>query len=168
MSDLVDGYRFVSGITRRVVKSWAARQPPREIPWTPLRKPLFESRVALVSSGGVALKEDKPFDQDGERANPWWGDTSYRVIPRHTATGDVEIYHLHINPSYAREDLNCLLPLERLAELEAEGVIGESAPRHYSFMGYTPQPEKLLEESVPAMIQSMKEDAVDAVILVPA
>jgi hypothetical protein len=58
-----------------------------EIPWTPLSKPLADSTVALLSSVGLALKTDRPFDQEGERRNPWWGDPSYRILPRR---GDLE------------------------------------------------------------------------------
>jgi len=164
----VDSYKFISGISRRLVKTWISRQEPRTIPWTPLSKPLTECTVALLSSGGIALKDDLPFDQEGERRNPWWGDTSYRLIPQDTTEKDIEVYHLHIDPTYAKQDLNCLLPINRLAELEQTGEIGKSAQRHYSTMGYTPQPETLLEESVPAIIKNLREDGVDAVLLVPA
>lgn len=164
----VDSYKFISGITKRLIKSWIAKESPRKIPWTPLSIPLENSTVALISSGGIALKDDTPFDQEGERRNPWWGDTSYRIIPRDTNEEDIEIYHQHIDPSYAKKDLNCLLPLRRLDEMVEAGEIGSSAPHHYSFMGYTPQPAALLEESVPAIIRHLREDGVKVVVLVPA
>ncbi len=170
MSDLneVDSNKFVSGITKRVIKTWISMEPTREIPWTRLAKPLQASKVALISSGGMALKSDRPFDQEGERRNPWWGDTSFRVIPRGTQREDVKVYHLHIDPSFGEKDYNCLLPIDRLVELEASGEIGKAAERHYVFMGYTPQPEKLISESVPAMIEGLKAERVDIVILIPA
>jgi D-proline reductase (dithiol) PrdB len=168
MTQIVDSYKYISGVTKRLVKAWIAMEEPRQIPWTPLVKPLSASTVALISSGAIALKEDQPFDQEGERLNPWWGDTSYRVIPRDATEEDIEIYHLHIDPSYTRQDLNCLLPLQRLVELERNGEIGRSAPRHYSFMGYSPQPAVLIEKSVPGIIQNLGEDGVDVVVLVPA
>jgi D-proline reductase (dithiol) PrdB len=154
-----------------MVRSWtkmeARQDPPREIPWTPLSKPLEDSTVALVSSAGLALKTDQPFDQEGERRNPWWGDPTFRVLPR-TATGsDLALYHLHVDPSLAAEDLNTFFPVQRLLELEECGKIGRSAANHYSYMGYVLQPESLLEESVPAMVRHMKRDGVDAVVLVP-
>ena len=79
----------------------------------------------------------------------------------------MEIHHLHIDPSFGHQDLNCVLPLQRLAELEASGEIGSVAPRHYSFMGYTLDATPLLENSVPSMIQCLQEDQVDLVLLVP-
>ncbi len=168
MPKTVDSYRFISGITKRMIRSWISMEQPRPIPWTPLRKPLSECTVALLSSAGIALKTDKPFDQEGERKNPWWGDPSYRVIPAGATERDVKLYHLHIDPEYAERDLDCLFPLQRLAELAATGEVGKVAPRHYSVMGYLLRPERLLSESVPAMIETMREDRVDAVILVPA
>jgi hypothetical protein len=149
------------------VKAWIDREEAGEIPWTPLEKPLSECTVALISSGGIALKTDLPFDQEGERRNPWWGDPSFRIIPADASEADVEIYHLHIDPSFGRNDLNCLLPLQRLAEMRDAGEIGGSAPRHYSFMGYILEPTALLTQSVPAIIRHLREDQVDLALLVP-
>ena len=132
MTHKVDSYRFVDFMTRKVAEGWIAREKPREIPWAPLDRPLDECRVSLISSGGIALKSDQPFDHEVER-----------------------------------RDLNCVLPLQRLAELEASGEIGSVAPRHYSFMGYTLDPTTLLEESTPSMVQLLQEDEVDLVVLVP-
>jgi hypothetical protein len=163
----VDSYRFLDRQTKKLVQSWIGMEEQRDVPWTPLSRPLEESTVALVSSAGLAQKTDHPFDQDGERRNPWWGDPSYRILPR-TATGrDVRLYHLHLHPRIAERDLNTLLPLQRLLEMEERGEIGRSADRHYSFMGYILQPQILLQESVPAMVRHMRQDGVNAVVLVP-
>jgi D-proline reductase (dithiol) PrdB len=164
----VDSYRFISGITKRMIKTWIGMEKPRPIPCTPLAKPLSECTVALISSAGIALKTDRPFDQDGERQNPWWGDPSYRVLPKTATEKDVHIYHQHLDSRYAEQDLNCLFPLQRLQELEQAGEIGRVAPRHYSIMGYILRPEELLEQTVPAIIRDLREDHADVVILVPA
>jgi D-proline reductase (dithiol) PrdB len=167
----VDSYRFLDRLTQKLVQSWieleTQRECPAEIPWTPLSRPLADSTVALISSAGLALKTDRPFDQEGERQNPWWGDPSYRILPRTATAKDVALYHLHIHPRVVEQDLNTLLPLLRLLELEDGGKIGRSAAHHYSFMGYILRPQVLLEESTPAMIQHMKQDGVNAVVLVP-
>lgn len=168
MTKIVDSYRFINGITRRMIKSWIGLEQPRPIPWTPLAKPLSECTVTLLSSAGLALKSDRPFDEDGERQNPWWGDPSYRVLPKNASHEDVRLYHLHIDPSYAEQDLNCLFPLQRLQELETRGRIGRMGPRHYSMMGYILDPEELLHQTVPAMIRDLRQDLADVVVLVPA
>lgn len=168
MAKVVDSYRFIGGMTKRLVKSWIELEPKREIPWTALTKPLRECTVALISTGGIALKTDRPFDQEGERQNPWWGDPSYRVIPQGTRSGDIRVYHQHIDPSLAERDLNCLLPIERLGELVEVGVIGRAASSHYSFMGYILEPKELLEKSIPAIIEHLRSDGAEVVVLIPA
>jgi len=168
MTRTVDSYRFVSAATRHLIQSWLKLDSPHDIPWTPLARPLSDCTVALISTGGIALRSDTPFDQEGERQNPWWGDPTYRVIP-HTATArDIRVYPLHIDPAHAERDLNCLLPLERLADLADAGAVGRSAPSHYSFMGYILDPTELLEQSIPAIVRRLRDEAVDAVVLVPA
>lgn len=153
--------------TGQVLKAWIEREPKREIPWTPLGKPLSRCTVAIVSSAGLALTSDQPFDQEGERRNPWWGDPSYRILPRGTRTGDVTISHLHISGEPGQEDLDCVLPLTRLEELAAQGVIGGVAPSHYSIMGFLLKPQEMLERSLPRIIDSMKTEGVDLALLVP-
>lgn len=165
----VDRNLYLDFLTRKLMRAWTEReQTPASIPWTPLRKPLAESTVAFVSSAGVARVSDCPFDQEHERRDPWWGDPSYRLIPRATRTYDVRLYHLHIDTSFGERDLNCVLPLDRLADLEATGDIGRSAPTHYSFMGYLLRPQQFLESSLPEMIAHMKSEQVDVVLLAPA
>jgi D-proline reductase (dithiol) PrdB len=163
----IDSYRFLDFVTRKMVKAWIAKEPSRPIPWTPLPRAVEECSVAVISSGGIALKGDRPFDQEGERKNPWWGDPTHRVLPKDTRGDDVEFYHLHVDPSFAREDLNCLLPLDHLAAFEEEGVIGRSAENHYSFMGYILDPTELVEETTPKIIEGLRNDQVDLVLLVP-
>ena len=74
---------------------------------------------------------------------------------------------MHIHPRVAEQDLNTLLPLQRLSEFEERGEIGRAADQHYSFMGYILDPQVLLAQSVPAMVQHMKNEGVDVVVLVP-
>jgi D-proline reductase (dithiol) PrdB len=168
MTKTVDSYRFISGITKRMIRSWISMERPRGIPWMPLARPLADSTVSLISTAGIALKTDKPFDQEGERRNPWWGDPSYRILPADATSQDVRVYHQHIDPSYAEQDLNCLFPLQRLEALAEAREIGRSAPRHYSIMGYILRPEQLLADTVPEIIRNLKEDYADVVVLVPA
>jgi D-proline reductase (dithiol) PrdB len=160
--------RFLDFASRQVVKGWIARETSRPIPWAPLRTPLSQARVALLTSAAVALRDDRPFDQEGERQDPWWGDPTHRIVPRGTSSADIRVYHLHIDPSFGERDVNCVLPIDRLDELAADGVVGASAPSHYSYMGYILDPRELLEQTVPAMVRRMREERVDAVVLVPA
>ena len=114
MIKIVDSYRFLDGISKLMMKHWAMLDAPRQIPWTPLAKPISQCTVSIVSSAAVALKTDRPFDQEIERQDPWFSDPSYRVLPGKTATDDARVYHLHIDTSFAQQDLNCGLPVERI------------------------------------------------------
>src|SRR5512140_629412 len=96
----IDSYRYLDFASRQVMKAWAAREKPGAIPFAPLPKPLRECTVALLSSAGVALRSDRPFDQEGERRNPWWGDPSFREIPLGTTEAEIKIHHLHISPRF--------------------------------------------------------------------
>jgi D-proline reductase (dithiol) PrdB len=163
----VRSHPFADGPTRKLVRSWIEREPPHRIPWTPLAKPLSACRVALVSSAGIARHDQRPFDQDLERRDPWWSDQSWRPIPLGTSQDDVGIYHLHIDPRFGQQDLDCVLPLRRLQELCAEGIVGAAAGTHYSFMGYILQARQLLASTAPAIAARMAGEAVDAALLVP-
>jgi len=163
----IDSYRFLDFATRQLMKAWAARQEPGVIPFTPLGKPLRECTVALVSTAGVACHDDRPFDQEGERRNPWWGDPSFRAIPLGTTEKNIKLYHLHIDPRFGEEDLDVVLPMRRLTELASEGFVGRPASTHYSVMGYILEPKELVEKTAPAIAGRMRAEGVDAAALVP-
>jgi len=163
----IDSYRFVNFATRQIMKAWAARQEPGVIPFTPLPKPLRECTVALVTTAGVARRDDRPFDQEGERRNPWWGDPSFRSIPLGTTEDDIRVYHLHIDPRFGESDLDVVLPMRRLSELADQGIVGGPAPTHYSIMGYILDPEELVTKTAPAIAARMRDERVDAAALVP-
>ncbi|MFN7970995.1 MAG: glycine/sarcosine/betaine reductase selenoprotein B family protein [Acidobacteriota bacterium] len=166
----IDSYRFLDFATRQIMKAWVKRegQATRPIPWCPLTKPLARCTVALVTSAGVARKDDVPFDQESERRNPWWGDPTHRVIPMGTTAADVELHHMHIDTRFGKEDLNVVLPMDRLEDLAREGVVGAAARSHYSVMGYILRPERLERETAPAIARIMNLEGVDAAALVPA
>jgi D-proline reductase (dithiol) PrdB len=164
----IDSYRFLDFASRQIMKAWAARQGHGVIPFTPLPKALRDCTVALVCTAGVARNDDRPFDQEGERRDPWWGDPSFRAIPLGTTEKDVRLYHLHIDPRFGEADLDVVLPMRRLAELASEGVVGRPAPTHYSVMGYILEPKELVEKTAPAITELMRAEHVDAAALVPA
>ena len=164
----IDSYRFLDFASRQVMKAWAGRQERGVIPFAPLAKPLRECTIALVSTAGIARNDDRPFDQERERRDPWWGDPSFRVIPLGTTEQDVRFYHMHIDPRFGQADLDVVLPMRRLAELAREGVVGQPASRHYSVMGYILDPTVLVEQTAPAIAERLRLDRVDAAALVPA
>ena len=75
MDKQVNSYRYLSGITKRMIKSWIKMETPRPIPWTPWAKPLAECNVALLSSAGIALNTEQTL-RPGNRA-PAAGGATY-------------------------------------------------------------------------------------------
>jgi D-proline reductase (dithiol) PrdB len=130
----------------------------RQIPWTPLRRPLAEATVAIVATGGVHCCADQPFDLKT--------DASFRAIPRSATTEDLCISHDRYDRRDAERDLNLVFPLERLLELEAEGVIGHVAETHYGF-GHTDDPQELIAPGH-KIADLLATAHVDLVLLVPA
>lgn len=61
-----------------------------------------------------------------------------------------------------------VFPLGLLRELAHDGEIGAVAPRAFSFMGYVPDGEQLLDRSGPEAAAKLLSDAVDLVLLVPS
>ncbi|MGD2097896.1 MAG: glycine/sarcosine/betaine reductase selenoprotein B family protein [Desulfobacterales bacterium] len=165
----VDGFRFMPPS----LSAWIGKDIPDqpysgEIPWTLLQKPIKETTFSLITTAGISMKSDPPFDLEREKREPAWGDPSFRKIPRTATEGDIEVSHLHINTDYILEDINVMLPLARFTEFEKEGVIGSLAPTCYSFYGFQMDASVLLSESAPQMADQMRRENVEAVLLTPA
>jgi D-proline reductase (dithiol) PrdB len=128
------------------------------VPWAPLRKPLSACKVALISTGGVHLRSDRPFHLNG--------DPTFRIIPKNTDAHALAISHQAYDKSDALKDINLVFPIERLRELEAEQVIGALADEHYGFglMGSA----KALMPAMKEVARRIREAGVDLVLLVPA
>ncbi len=165
----VDAFRFTGKFIKKIISEAIERAPaPAEIPWTPVTLPLAEARVALLTTAGISMHGDPPFDMAGERNNPTWGDPSWRRIHRDADSTAVAVNHLHIDTRYIERDINVALPLRRLEELVAEGVVGAAAATHYSIMGFQGADSSTLENvSGPEIAAAMRRDGVDLALLVP-
>ena len=165
----VDGFRFLPPGLKAWIQTFI---PDGEfqgfIPWTPLPKPLRQTTISLLTSAGISLRTDSPFDMEREKRESLWGDRSYRVIPRGTTEKDIDANHLHINTSYTKQDINVILPLTRMAEFEQERIIGRLAPSSYSFYGFQWKNTDFLEEAIKPISKKMKQEGVEAVLLTPA
>ena len=168
-NERVDGFRFMPpGLAAWIQTFIPDEEFSGPIPWTPLARPLNQATVALVTSAGISCKSDPPFDMERERQEPTWGDPTWRSIPRESTTADIDVNHLHINTDFIRQDLNVMLPLNRMAEFETEGFIGRLAPSAYSFYGFQWQNQRFIDEGIQPMVPLMKAEAVEAVLLTPA
>ena len=139
-------------------------QKSRDIPWTPIKKPLAESKIALVTTSGVHHAHQKPFDMQDSI-----GDSTYRWIDSETIADDYLITHDYYDHRDADKDLNIVFPVTRLKEMAADGIVGSVAGHHVSFMGHIKdtQLKYLLEGSAPEVAIRFVQDHVDAVLLTP-
>jgi D-proline reductase (dithiol) PrdB len=135
------------------------------VPWTPMRKRVRDCSVALVTTAGVHLNTDSPFDMTDPD-----GDPSYRVVPVDAPRRQVTITHKYYDHSAADRDLNVVVPIDRLHELAAAGIVAGVAPRIYSFMGHIDgmHVRTLIERTAPEVAQRLRGDGAEAVVLTPA
>ena len=129
------------------------------VPWAPLRRPLAEARIAVISSAGLVPPDQESFDNDVRG-----GDWSYREVPDSIDVST--LVDAHRSRTYdhggVRADPNLAFPLDRLREL---GVVRNH--RHFSFMGSITAPGRLSKQSAPEVAEKLVADGVDAVLLVP-
>jgi len=129
-------------------------------PYTPLTKPLAECDIAIVTTAGLHLRDDRPFAG---------GDQTYRVVPSSSRQGDVVQSHASIgfDRTWTQKDWNIVFPLDRLRELVARGELGGLGPNCYSFMGAQRDWTRFENESGPEVAKRLVEEGVDVVLLTP-
>lgn len=139
-----------------------ARKAPRfdTRPWAS-GPALSKRRVALISTAGLHRRDDRPF-------SPGAGSNEYRIIPKETSAAELVMSHISVNFDRTgfRRDANLVFPIDRLRELESAGSIGSVADYHYSFMG-APFPPTAFEPSARQLAQLLRQDKVDAAVLLP-
>ena len=113
-------------------------------------------RVSIVSSAAISRRGDKPFS---------WLANNHRVIEK----DNLDLVMTHVAVEYDRtawqQDINTILPIDRLEEMAKNGEISSVSNEHYSFIGSS-DPIKM-ERSAKEVAERMKDDAVDTVFLVP-
>ena len=133
-----------------------------DVPWTPYRGQPSEQTFALVTSGGLFLKDSQPAFETASIH----GDPSLREIPKSVRQGDIGIAHAHYDHSLAEKDIDIIFPIHRMIELEEEGVIGRVVATNYSF-SYVNDVVTLVTETIPKFISRIKSDGIDVLLLVP-
>lgn len=137
-----------------------------DVPFTPLRQPLAESCVALISTAapyqpGVSDQgSGAPYNAAAKFYQVYSGPTD--VIP------EVRISHLGYDRVHTTaEDMNTYFPLARLQEAAAARRIGAVARRFHGAPTNRSQ-RVTLETDCPEILRRCQEDEVDAAILVPS
>ncbi len=133
----------------------------RSTPVTPLSRGLNKCTLALVTTGGLHLKTDKPF-APGIKG----GDFSYRVLPGNVRHEDLSVSHKWYNHKFINADLNCVFPIDRMKEYVTKGVIQALSEEHFSFMGHIYETGQL-ERNAKKVGRGLKKLGVDIVFVTP-
>lgn len=122
-------------------------------------KPLAESKVALVASGGVY--------HVGQVAFHHKDDTTFRRIPTDARASELRTSHFAYDMTSARQDPNVVFPIEALRSMRASGTIGSLTSHALTFMGGIYSQRRLNEELLPALTDEIAAMEPDIVLLVP-
>jgi hypothetical protein len=128
----------------------------RPSPRNPLRVPLCDARVALITTAGAHLPTQRPMGPGGRA----------RMVP--VDAGDIVLSHEGYDVERAITDPEVVYPVRTLTALAEAGFIGSLAPTAISTMGYCPDGRLVLERSVPPMVDRLRSEEVDLALLVPA
>ncbi len=140
---------------------WVENDPETDPPpWAPLRRPLAQSRVALIASGGIYRSDQEPFH--------FQNDTSHREIPLDTDASALRISHFGYDSRDAQEDPGCVFPVRALRRLAAERVIGGVVDPALTFMGGIYSARRTRDELAPRLRDIVLRQKADLAYLVPA
>jgi hypothetical protein len=134
-----------------------------EVPFTPLKKPVRESRIGLITTA-APYQPDKGDQGPGAAYN---GSAKfYTVYSGDTAEDhDLRISHIGYDRLHTKAtDGNSWFPLPAMRRAAASGLIGEVAPRFHG--APTDRSHRAtLERDCPELLKRVREDKVDAVII---
>jgi hypothetical protein len=124
-----------------------------DAPFTPLAKPLNQSRVALVSTASLTQESSRLME----------------VYSAPTAPPPVALYTDHRSwdkKATHTRDTESFLPVRRVAEYAATARIGVPSPRFYGVPTDFSQ-RRTAEEYAPAVLDLCRADEIDVALLIP-
>lgn len=134
----------------------------RSLPETFLQKPLDQCKVALVSTAGVHLKSDEPFDVD----NPA-GDPSFRIIPADVSEQELTVTHIYFDTKFAKTDPTIVFPLQQLKEAATDKKISSVSDINIGLNGGILDTAIAEEDFIPKVVKLFHNEGTDAALLVP-
>ena len=132
-------------------------------PFTPMRRALPMLNLALISSAGAYIDGTDSFDLDSRD-----GDINFREIPVEVEAEDLLYAVKGYDSEAVKADRNSLIPVDRLVEYEANGVIGKLNNVWWSLSSYIPNAALVANELAPKIAERLASYDVQAAILVPA
>jgi hypothetical protein len=129
-----------------------------DVPFAKLEKPLSQCRVGLMTTTDL----EKPQGENKMERH------LLRKVYAHPVADAPEHFYTHDlqwdQQTTHTDDNDSFMPLKRLAESAAEGMIGSASPRFYGAMTDYSQ-GKTSKKSAPQILEFCREDDVDALIL---
>lgn len=132
-------------------------------PFVPARRALPLTNLALISTAGAYIDGTQAFDTTLRD-----GDLSFREIPIEVEAEDLLFAGRGYDMRAVREDRNAQIPIERLLEYEANGVIGQLNSVWWSLNGFIPNARLVADQLAPQLVERVNRYEVQAALLVPA
>jgi hypothetical protein len=136
-----------------------------EVPFQPLRKPLAESCVTIVTTAAPYRAEMGLLD----KAHAYHAAAKFYAVYAGDTTRDHDLRITHVAIDFKHttaEDAGTWFPLAQLRRAVAAGRIGRVAP-HFFGAPTNRSHRVTLQTDCPEILERCKADAVDAAILVP-
>ncbi len=132
-------------------------------PFSPLRRALPMTNLALITSAGAYIDGTEPFDTTSRD-----GDLSFREVPIEVEAEDLRYAARGFDPMYVKADMNSQIPVERLLEYQANGVIGKLNNVWWTMNGFIPNAARVAEELAPKIAERVNRYECQAALLIPA
>jgi D-proline reductase (dithiol) PrdB len=147
-SETLNGYPFVKNT---------------HTPFTPVRRALPMMNLALISSAGAYIEGMEPFDLSSKD-----GDTVFHEFPIEVEAADMRYSSKGFEAKAVEEDRNSQIPIDRLLEYEANGVIGKLNNVWFSLSPWIPNAARVAEEMAPKIAERLHRYEIQAALLIPA
>ena len=141
-------------------------------PFTPLKKPLSECRVALISTAGFEIIPEGGFSDEELRELRKGTNTGTYALEVFSVPSDTRkerILFVKENHDRAQSDMSdadAFFPVTRLREFRDEGVLGSLASDYFRVqLNYSQR--KVMEVDAPEVLRRCRADAVDVALLSP-
>ena len=147
-------------MTDAMIKKGAstAECPKPENPDFVIPKPLRDAKVAIVTSASLHHEDDDDFAPS---------DTGYRVLEKDRRDIVVGHWSPNFDASGVSADLNVVFPIDRLQELENQGVIGAVSDVHIAVAGNQFDLSGIRLDGGPSAAALLNKHEVDVVLLTP-
>ena len=131
-----------------------------DTPFTPLARPLAESRVGLITTTTLIEGDEEPDPED--RPPKAVFAAPMQPPPERMYTQDLS----WDKDATHTDDLDSYLPIRQLDELRDAGRIGSLSPRFYGVPTEYSQ-RRTIERDAPEVLARCREDGVEVALLVP-